>query len=389
MQNTREAMKWSRALLAKEYGRALEEEIKEETIRMYEQRNLLPTKHLNRRAILAALLGLTPMALGIPVHPKVAPRLVVPAVDVEAAIDMAEYRSALAHYWKQGADGAMEDVMRRMGCLHNQVLYVRGKDQQEMVRLLCGFNVFAGDALYELGFPQTADRYHAKAISLAHEKEQEDLEGFAHWRRACNLLDIGQYDMALHNLRQAKALQRKLPGPLNGSITSQLSGACAFTAQDKTDFTEAIAFAKEAEQAVGKRTVYNSYPLRFDRVRYVLDLSMLFVASPHACLHLPNEALHLLETEVPFFDETRSEQYRQIYCNLIQARVCLDKGDYAYTASLLIDTLAIMEEIHSVTDLPEVEALYHRLKETSYTHSVAVARLSVALMRVKYPELFS
>ncbi|MBV9690756.1 MAG: hypothetical protein JO202_13735, partial [Ktedonobacteraceae bacterium] len=80
VQKKREAMNWSRALLAKEYGDALGEKIKEETIRMYEQRNLLPTKHLNRRATLAALLGLTPMALGIAVLPKAPPRLVVPAV---------------------------------------------------------------------------------------------------------------------------------------------------------------------------------------------------------------------------------------------------------------------------------------------------------------------
>jgi len=65
VQNKREAMNWTRAVLAAEYGRALGEDIKEETIRIYEQRNVLPNKHLNRRAILAGLLGLTPLALSI------------------------------------------------------------------------------------------------------------------------------------------------------------------------------------------------------------------------------------------------------------------------------------------------------------------------------------
>ncbi|MBV9706958.1 MAG: hypothetical protein JO125_06095, partial [Chloroflexi bacterium] len=58
-------MNWTRKLLAAEYGRALGEDIQESTIRAYEQHNLLPTKHLNRRAILAGLLGLAPMALGL------------------------------------------------------------------------------------------------------------------------------------------------------------------------------------------------------------------------------------------------------------------------------------------------------------------------------------
>jgi tetratricopeptide (TPR) repeat protein len=388
MQNKREAMNWTRARLAAEYGRALGEDIKEETIRIYEQRNTLPTKHLNRRAMLAGLLGLTPMALGIVVPPKVAPKLVVPAVEVEAPVDMVGYRWALARYWRQGADGALEDVARRIVCLHNQVLYVGGKDQQERVRLLCGFNTVAGGALNALGFPENAASYHAKAIRLAHEKEQYDLEGFARWRRASELLDRGAYNAALRDLRRAKLLEKKLPKPLNGYVTSLLGKACAFTAQDSEDVAEAMAFADEAERAIGEQMGFNSDLLRFDRVRYVLDLSLVFVAPPSQSLHLPNETIKLIGTEVPFFDETRSEQYRQIHCTLIQARAYLDKKDYAYAATLLIDVLAIMEELHSVIQLPDVEALYHRLKETSYTNSVEVARLSLALTQVKYPELF-
>jgi tetratricopeptide (TPR) repeat protein len=388
MQNKREAMNWTRAVLAAEYGRALGEDIKEETIRIYEQRNTLPTKHLNRRATLAGLLGLTPMALGIAVRPKVAPRLIVPAVEVEAPVDVVEYRWALARYWQQGADGALEDVARRIVCLHNQVLYVGGKDHQEKVRLLCGFNSLAGNTLDELGFPQTAERYHAKAIRLAHEKEQYDLEGFAHWRRASNLVDRGEYGVALHDLRRAKALQKNLPPSLNGCITSLLSETHAFTAQDKAGFAEALALADEAAHTIRERNVLNSYLLLADRVRHVLNLSMVFVAPARQSLHLPNEAIKLLETEVPSFDETRFAQYRQIFCNFIQARVSLDKGDYTYAANLLVDVLAIMEEICSMIYLPVVEALYHRLKETSYTNSVEVARLSLALTQVKYPELF-
>ncbi|MBV9688703.1 MAG: hypothetical protein JO202_03225 [Ktedonobacteraceae bacterium] len=388
VQKKREAMNWSRALLAKEYGDALGEEIKEETIRMYEQRNLLPTKHLNRRAILAALLGLTPMALGIAVRPKVPPLLVAPAVNVAATVDVREYRSALARYWQQGADGALDEVAQRMVSLHNQMPYVRGKDHQEVVRLLCGFNTVAGEALNALGFPETADRYHARAIRLAHEKEQYDLEGFARWQRASKLVDIGEYDVALRDLRRAKLLEKKLPGPLNGYVTSMLSMARAFTAQDKTDVAEAMAFAKEAEQAIGEPIECNSDVLRFDRVRHVLNLSIVFVAPPSQSLHQPNETIELIGAEMPYFEETLVEQYRQIFCAVIQARAYLDKGDYPYATNLLIDVLALSEEIHSLVHLPDVEALYYRLKETSYANSVGVARLSVALTRVKYPELF-
>ncbi|MBV9689187.1 MAG: hypothetical protein JO202_05680, partial [Ktedonobacteraceae bacterium] len=327
-------------------------------------------------------------ALGIAVLPKAPPRLVVPAVDLAALIDVAEYRSALAHYWQQGADGALEDVARRIVYLHNQVLYARGKDHQEMVRLLCGFNAVAGGALNALGFPETAASYHANAIRLAVEKNQYDVEGFARWRRASESVDRGAYNAALRDLRQAKALQKKLPGPLNGYVTSLLGKARAFTAQDKADVAEALAFADEAEQAIEERIEFNSDMLRFDRVRHVLDLSLVFVAPASQSLHQPNETIKLIETEVPFFEETLVEQYRQIYCHLIQARVCLDKKEYAYAAILLIDALAVMEEIHSVIHLSEVEALYHRLKQTNYADSVGVARLSVALTQVKYPELF-
>ncbi len=388
VQEKREAMNWTRAVLATEYGRALGEDIKEETIRIYEQRSLLPTKHLNRRAILAGLLGLTPMALGIPVRPKVPPRLVVPEVNVAAAIDVAEYRSALAHYREQGAYGALEDVARRMVCLHNKVLYVPRAEQQEMIRLLCGFNSFTAGELNKLGFYKTADSYHARAIRLAVEKNQSDLEGFARWRQAINLVDRGHYEAALRNLGRAKALQNKLPGPLNGYVTSLLGMAHAHTAQDKEDFAEALAFADEAERAIGEQIEFNSCLLRFDRVRHVLNLSWTFVASPRQSLHLPNEVIRLIETEVPFFDERRFAQVRQSFCTLIQARAYIDKGEYAYGAALLVDVAALMEELHSTGLLPHVEALYQQLKETSYTNSVEVARLSLALTQVKYPELF-
>ncbi|MBV9688701.1 MAG: hypothetical protein JO202_03215, partial [Ktedonobacteraceae bacterium] len=328
-------------------------------------------------------------ALGIAVLPKAPPRLVVPAVDLAALIDVAEYRSALAHYWQQGADGALEDVLRRIVYLCNQVVYVPHVERQEMVRLLCGFNSVAGTAFNELGFPEIAEGYHAKAVGLAIEKKQYELEGFARWRRAHERLNRGEYDAALRDLRQAKALQKKLPGPLNGYVTSLLSTVRAFTAQDKTDFAEAMAFADEAEQAIGEQAECNSFPLGFDRVRYILNLSQAFVASPPQSLHLPNETIKLIETEVPLFDETRFGQYRQIFCNIIYARAHLDKKEYAYGANLLIDALALMEELHLMLLLPEVETLYQRLKTTNYTNSISVARLSLALTQVKYPELFS
>jgi|GEM_PF-6172290 len=389
VRDRREAMNWTRKLLAAEYGRALGEDIQESTIRAYEQHNLLPTKHLNRRAILAGLLGLAPMALGLAVPPKVMPRLVVPEVVVDAAIDVAEYRSTLACYWQQGAYGAMEDVLWRMGCLHNQVLYVPRTEQQEMFRLLCGFNSLAGRTLNDLGFYRAADSYHANAIRLAIEKNQYDLEGFARWRRASELGDRGKHDVALQHLRRAKALEKKLPGPLNGYITSMLSMERAHTAQDKADFAEAIAFADEAEQTIGEQIEFNANQLRFDRVRHVLNLSWTFVAPARQSLHLPNEAIRLVETEVPFFDERRFAQVRQSFCTLIQARAYIDKGEYGYGAALLIDVAALMEELHSTGLLPDVEDLYHRLKETNYQYSVEVARLSLALTRVKYPKLFN
>ncbi|MBV9689619.1 MAG: hypothetical protein JO202_07895 [Ktedonobacteraceae bacterium] len=381
-------MNWTRKRLAEEYGRALGEDIQEETIRIYEQRNTLPTKHLNRRAILAGLLGLTPMTLGVTVPPKVAPRLVVPAVDLAAALDVAEYRSALTHYWHQGVYGALEEIARRVVCLHNKVPYVRGAEQQQMTRLLCGFNSLTACELNRLGFYEIADSYHTKAIRLAIEKNQYDVEGFARWQQAINLVDRGHYEAALRTLERAKALQNKLPGPLNGYVTCMLSEAHARTAQDKAEVAEAMAFADEAEQALGEQTELNSYLLRFDRVRYVLQLSMVFVGPARQALHLPDEALNLIEAEVPFFGERRFEQIRQIFCNLIQARAAIDKKEYAYGANLLIDMAAMMEELHSTDLLPDVEALYQRLKETSYKHSVEVARLGLALTQVKYPELF-
>ena len=105
----------------------------------------------------------------------------------------------------------MEDMLRRIVYLCNQVVYVPHGERQEMIRLLCGFNSVTGTAFNELGFPEIAESYHAKGIRLAIEKQQYDLEGFARWRRAHELLNRGEYDAALRDLRQAKALQKKLP----------------------------------------------------------------------------------------------------------------------------------------------------------------------------------
>ncbi len=223
LKKRREELTWSREQLAQQYGRALDQDIGADAIRMMEEYNQVP-KNRQRRYILAALLGIPPMLLGLP-------SLRQPTDPIEGMgilrmlhepIDLAEYHAKLGYYFRQGASAAGDifgELVGRISLLHDTLPYVNRADQHEMTRLLCGFNTVAGKVAHEFGFYETADKYHEKAIFLATENHLDDLQGFARWRRAVDMVDQGDYEAALVELTQAKQLEGHLPAPLNGYVS--------------------------------------------------------------------------------------------------------------------------------------------------------------------------
>ncbi|MBV9689772.1 MAG: hypothetical protein JO202_08665 [Ktedonobacteraceae bacterium] len=394
LKKRREELTWSREQLAQQYGRGLDQDIGGDAIRMMEEYNQVP-KNRQRRYILAALLGIPPVLLGLPSlrQPTEDPIEGMAILRIlHEPIDLAEYRATLGYYFRHGASAAGDifgDLVGRISLLHDTLPYVNRADQQEMTRLLCGFNTVAGNIANEFGFCETADKYHEKAIFLATEHHLDDLQGFARWQRANDMRDRGDYEAALADLTQAKQLEGRLPAQLNASVSSLLAEMSAHAAQGNKDISTALRMMDEAEHAIGPGMELNAYQLQFDRERHILDKALVRVAAPVKKLHTASEAIREIEVGVSLPQETRTSAYRQSTCNIIQARAYIDKGQYEFATQLALDALAIVEELHSSAFHFDIIMLYKTLKTSRYKNATAVAELGVELMKAQHPELFA
>src|SRR5713226_6067577 len=176
---------WSAEQSAHVYGEALKgiPITRKAYLRMEE--GYLP-KDPKRRMILAWMFGLTSTLLleeNLIQNAQDDFSLPVKISRKRKVIDIAEYHTTLSAYSEQGynvtVENALRDMTRRLRILHENVLYVRSPQKEEMKQLLCGYHMNLAEITREQGYFKQALDYLNDAIILAQEEHFTDFEATA------------------------------------------------------------------------------------------------------------------------------------------------------------------------------------------------------------------
>jgi hypothetical protein len=272
--------------------------------------------------------------------------------------------------------------------LHHKVLYVDGKQQREMMSLLCYYQQLLANVAIDGGAYGTAMEHMNNAYTLAKLLEHKALQAVVLCRRAYLSFENGAFTAALPDFAATLSLQAALPPQLKGTILLDAGRGHAHTAQSSQEMTQALHWIDEAEHMVGAGEVEEEgHFLKFDALRYHLGYAHALMGSPLKQFRRPESCLeHLNWVRKHTFAE---RERLNINSELFRAKAWLDKGYYPDVAKLARTTLQIVQERELAVERTRIEALYQRLRDTNYGKSVEVAQLGVDLMLARYPELFT
>jgi hypothetical protein len=370
-------------------------------LRMEQTDSFFPN-HPNRRWILARLLNVPAALLALvelePDPPKKSPIVSTP----RKHIDLEEYQNMLQLYWFHRDTETLEDVIRdarsRIHKLHEHVLYVSTPQKQHMTQLLCGYQILLGDIAQEQQCWTAANRYFGNAIILAHEKNHPDLQVIALFRRMAFFDDLENGEAALDSFAPARKLIEHVPSQLQGKILASAATAQALLARDDKVLTQALNYCDEASKLVGHPTDNDfMFSMAFDQERYLLDRAATFMAPAPKKLRSPQTAQDLLDeaareryvnSQRTSVCDVRTPPYRQVYSDLIQAKIYFDQGYDPVAITSAESVLTMLKELGSGIHLNSVASLVKGLKERD-PHNLEIANLELALMKLKQPYLFN
>jgi hypothetical protein len=349
-----------------------------------------------RRWLLARLLRVPPALIalvGINVSAIDEHSRGTPFLRTAQSVDIEEYYLKLKKYWLDGhvGEGDTQDIQTRIDRLHDKVLYVDDKQQQEMIQLLCGYQLLIANIAHEQRDQVAAERYLTNAVILARDKECYELLVHALNRRQSFYLDTGKYTLSLADFEMARSLGKYIPPQLQGKFFSGAGEAQARLAESKEDFILAMRYQDIASKKIGKFAPDNFLFLAsFDEERYVLDRAATLMASPNKRLRSPQTSQDqvdhaIAKSEMRFF---RISNYRQAYRDLIQAKIFCDQGYYEVAATSAESALSALQDLKSTVHVDDIALLAHTLRE-KIPYSLEMGSLELELTRMQSPYLFN
>ncbi len=355
-----------------------------------------------RRLLLAAMLGLAPVALGLSENIEnvvVAPPVPAPDSLKLKALNLKEYRAALISYWKQGYTdplAAMKNIAQRIQVLHNNVLYHSSSEQEEMKKLLCASHIRYGAIAREQGFDKSAVDHFKRAIILAHEEGYREMEAAGLHHYGAYFFDKGDF---MNASRQFTASLRLKASPAIRGCTLALNGfsqGCIAVSSD--DIAEALAMVDASEKMLG----YKPEPEEeISQVVFTVEGFYLFkahalVASPLKKLRVPDaaeeaitEAFKFMGPDVRSDRNKRRSAYQQLESNVVLSQTWLDRDYYPIATTLAQDALTISEKLGSTLHVPFVERIHAGLKASNYGSDIEVAKLGIQLAKLKHIRIFN
>jgi hypothetical protein len=399
-------MGWKGWELAQFYSEALgaeglEEEtklIKEQWIYMMENQNMVP-KDEKRRWILATLLDIPPALFGLESASPQGRLLLWKPVEV------AEYRTALIQYCASfhlsGLQHSLRDIKRRISTLHREAPFANLAEKPEMWMLLCRYYILAGDIIRDqMGLDEGIGLY-SRAIIVAAEQACYDLWAFALRQRGNGYLDRGEITAGLKGFAAAQAdieaaardmqaalhLERYISPHRKATIVLSAGATEAHMARDRQELLRALKVIDQATGQIDKPADEGGITLKLDQERYHLNRAVAFLASPFQIARSPASAREELEAATRATEPTH--KVRQAWNATLLAKSYLIEGRYAMATARAEDTLDLLKDIGSSTQLAYVEALYRGLRTSPHGKHPDVAELGVKLLRVQQPQMFN
>jgi hypothetical protein len=356
--------------------------------------NFFP-KDPQRRWILAQLLNVPPalMALAGLSEPEAQERALKKAVIPlpPKNINVEEYKTTLQSYWLDRDTLPIEEVIdetqARIDRLHDLVLYSRQK--QEMIPLLCGYQILLADIAQEQQCWAAAQRYYANAIILAKEKKCYDLLAIALYRRAAFFDDLENYTKALDDIKRAMRLTYPVEPQLQGKLLTIGSRSKAGLAQSEADLSISLGYLDQASKLT-EQPSHGEFAFFFGLTweRYYLDSAATLMAAPLKKLRTPTKAQDYLDKINMSQKNKRSNAYRQAYRDLIQTKIYCDQGYDPVALATAENVLKTLKEIGSGVHLNSIAGLLQALKERN-PHNIDVLNLELELMKARQPYLFN
>ncbi|QBD77822.1 hypothetical protein EPA93_18205 [Ktedonosporobacter rubrisoli] len=371
-------------------------------IRFMEQTDGFFPKDPKRRVVLAKLLNIPPVLLAtVGLDSLLSPEeqrgenTIIPG-PVSRHIDVEEYYTALQTYWTEGyphgLESAVDDAMARIDRLHDTVLYVRTKQKQEIIRLLCGFQIQLAEIAKAQRCYQAAKSYLANALLLAREKACTDLLPIVLYRREVLFDDLGDQEQALLTLEQIKQDKHKwnIPAQLEGAALSMAGFARARAARNETDKKNALLYLDEAENLT-RNAITDNYLffVSFDRERHLLNRAATLMRPTERKLRAPERAQECLltaEQERKVSGEHISS-CRQQDTDLIQAQIYYDRGFDPIAAATAERVVNALDTTGQYKYLKPVTELFQGIK-ARHPYDDFTVSLELALMKVQNPHLF-
>ena len=353
-----------------------------------------------RRWVIARLLQIPPVLLGLSSLNELlaqalpeSEHLSMPILTrYQHSIDLEEFQTKLkvieSGYQKDTVIDALYELAFRLDALHQAVLY-SGSQANSIKRLICGYQMTAGNMLRNQFHTDEATKHLTMAVILAKEEQYEDLYVKALIRRGVLFLDLGKiapskdsakakhwFTLALNDFEEARSYINCVDLSQRESILLLAGATRAHLALDRTD-TKQILKDLNAAGNVIHQSKANEQGI------YYLDRASAFIASPVNKLHDTTEAFDALEEAARYIHADVPRRYA--YMHITEALVHFDKGWYPTATELATEALAMSK---SGMNVARIATLYESLRESSYGKSIEVAELGIDLIKVQYADLF-
>ncbi len=363
-------------------------------LRMEQTDGFFP-KDPKRRWVLATLLNVPPVImafLGLEAPNEKPGKALIPSPS--APVDIEEYYARLLSYRMDGEYSgvdAIDDIKDRVDRLHDTVLYIRSSQKQQMIRLLCGYQLLLADAAQEQGCFKVAKRYLTNAVLLAEEKQCFDLQTITLFQREAFFSDNGNWGAALHDFEAARQLKYTPVPHVQGRVLGVASRSKVRLAQDNHDLFTALRYLDDAEKLIKPGANDDIlFSIVFDQERFFLDKAAALMASPIKRLRSPDKAQEYLTlaTKARRVSSVSTQLARQANNDLIQAKIYNDQGYYPVAAVTAEQVLLTLKKLQSSIHMNEVVDLFKDIK-AHYPHGIEIASLELELMKVQQPYLFN
>lgn len=370
---------------------------------------------LTRRRMLTNLLKLPSAVLGIvTLEELISQYQIAEAQSFQAgstakrkSIDIKEYRNALSRLWGQNHTGtvqntlSMQEMNARITRLSAELAYV-GSNQEQLIRdTLCRYLQLHAHTMRDQGQYDSAIVELEQAVLQAEIVGNIPLLAATLFRLGSALYDRGDIALALshidtsqgnsitsHHHSEAAKMDfqaaighytrirslKSLPNEISSAVLLALGNTKARVAYgDRDAISNASTFVEEGRKIIKENKFENDeFGIKPNMRRYYSTKAATFLA-----VGWPREALDILTNATS--DPSQGSMARMnAYSDLLWAQAYADTGKIEAAATLAQDTLTVLRDIRSTTNISRIAGLHGQLSSLD-SSNIEVIRLGVML----------